>query len=94
MNQRKSISLSDVKDLKIDEFSTRTAGSGQPEAAIGLRDIRDAVVRLPVLRGTSADYIKVEGPQTKNIVLQSQGKAKQPARYTVAPSVKQEVMIN
>ncbi len=74
--------------------STRSSGSGQPNAVVGLQDVQKAVVRLPVFGGTLADYIKVEGPQTKNIILQSLGKAKQPAKCAVAPNVKQEVTIN
>ncbi len=92
--KRHSLQLTSVTDLKIDDFTTLTDGPLQPLATIGLLNVQRAAIQLPVLEDLPMTYIRVEGPQTRNVMLQSTRKEKQPTRYVVAPTIKNQVTVN
>ncbi len=91
--QRQSVSLTQIKDLQITGFSTRTVGAGVPEAVLGLEDVQRGVINFPVLADKSVDYVRVEGPKTSDIILKSGIKAPTAVKYFVAPNLKKQVTI-
>ncbi len=92
--KRNSLLLTSVKDLKIDDFTTRTTGPDQPAAAVSLQNIQQAAIRLPILTDLGTKYIRVEGPHTRDVTLQLPGEEKQSTKYVVAPNLKNQVTIN
>ena len=92
--RRNSLQLTNVNDLIIDAFTTRTAGSARPAASINLQNVQQAVVKVPILANAGTTYIRVAGSQTRRIRLQSSGKEKQPTSYGVAPEARNHVTVN
>ncbi len=91
--KRQSVSLTQIEDLQITGFSTRTVGEGRPEAAIGLEDVQRALVNFPLLADKSVNYVRVEGLKTSDIILRSGMKAPSVAKYFIAPNLKKQVTI-
>lgn len=91
--KRQSVSLTQIKDLQITGFSTRTVGAEKPKAVIGLQDVQRGVINFPMLADKSVHYVRVEGSKTSDIILKSGMKTPTMMEYFVAPSLKKQVSI-